>query len=118
MSSGHITLIREARRWGRRGWLLYVSAFWQQITSFEAVEKLTSPSIPPHSWHIGAGPRFVPILGWLITLQRTALHPSLMVQMQEPVRSGRRMRPSENYGRDGKAHASSGTMGGVPTPYC
>ena len=48
------TMIAEHRKCGGRGWLLYDSAFRQQITSLEVTD-LTRACTPPPSWHMGGG---------------------------------------------------------------
>jgi len=56
------TLIGEARRCGGRGWLLYDSAFWQQITSFETVDfsKINQSLYSTTFLAYGGGPNFAP----------------------------------------------------------
>ena len=92
------TLIGEARRCGGQGWLLYNSAFRQQITSFDAVDfsKINQSLYSTTFLGYGAGARFYPEC--MIadhSQEECALHPNRalpVVQMQE-VRRGRREEP-------------------------
>ena len=102
------TLIGEARRCGGRGWLLYDSAFRQQITSFDAVDfsKINQSLYSTTFLAYGAGAKFCPECMMADHSQEEcALHPNRslpVVQMQEVRRGGReepRLRPPEGYKR-------------------
>ena len=77
------TLIGEARRWGGRGWLLYDSAFHQQITSFDAVDfsKINQSLYSTTFLAYGAGAKFCPECMMADHSQEEcALHPSAPCQ--------------------------------------
>ena len=102
------TLIGEARHCGGRGWLLYDSAFRQQITSFDAVDfSKINPSLYSTTFlAYGAGAKFCPECMMADHSQEEcALHPSRslpVVQMQEVRRGGReepRLRPPDGHKR-------------------
>ena len=103
-----VTLIREARRCGGQGWLLYDSAFCQQITSFDAVDfsKINQSLYSTMFLAYGAGARFCPECMMADHSQEEcALHLSRalpVVQMQEVRRGGREEphpRPPDGYKR-------------------